>query len=89
MIEPQTYDFLTLSPNGLITLHAVDMSDITVTSIEFTLTATLAEHTVVDAVTGTFFVSVLDPCTNTSLTFDPIVDNMIASINLNAANQLV
>ena len=64
------------------------MSDITVPSIEFTVTATLADYPAVGAVTGTFLASVLHPCTGTSLSFGP-VGNMTAIINKGAETQHV
>ena len=76
-----------MKQNGLLTLHSEDISEITETSIELTVTAALTDYPA--TAIETFFVTVLDPCPGTSLSFDPIVENMIATINQGATTQVV
>ena len=60
------------------------MADITTTPVEFTVTASFVDPSLTDVTTQTFSVSVLHPCEKTILSFEPAVDDMIASVNLGA-----
>ena len=88
IIEPSTFSFLSLTQNSLLTLHSEDMSEVTENPIELTVTAALTAFPAA-ATETTFFVTVLDPCLGTSLSFDPVVENMIATVNQGATTQVV
>ena len=59
------------------------------TPVEYTVTASFVNHPSTGATTQTFSVSVLDPCEKTILTFEPVVVDMIATVNLGAEIQTI
>ena len=79
-ISPTSYSFLSLA-GDVLSLVSTNPAEKTTSPITITISAQLDSYPTIPAVQQTFTIQILDHCDSTTLSFTPVVSNMIAYVN--------
>ena len=80
-ILPTTYPFLTIS-GDVLTLESADRTEATPSPITISISATLDDYASILAVSQSFQIEIIDRCDTTVLSFNPVVTNMLAYVDM-------